>query len=249
MKIISLYSIKGGVGKTATAVNLAYEASKSSQTLLWDWDPQASSTFYLRVKPKIKGKTGSIITKKSYYQKNIKATDFPGFDLLPADFLLRDLDFMLSKMKDSKKDLKKKIIGMFDDYEYVFIDSPPSASVLSEYLLYISDVVLVPLVPTVLSLRTYSMLKSEIANDKSRNRIFTFFSMVDKRKKMHNDTMEEVKETEDNLLDVAIPYSAVVEKMGIERTPVQMIESKSQASSAYANLWKALLESEIFSVK
>ena len=93
------------------------------------------------------------------------------------------------------------------------------------------------------------MLKSEIANDKSRNRIFTFFSMVDKRKKMHNDIMEDVKKVENNLLNVSVPYSAVVEKMGIERTPVQMIEPKGQASSAYADLWKALLESEILSAK
>ena len=69
--------------------------------------------------------------------------------------------------------------------------------------------------------------------------------MVDKRKKMHNVIMEDIRKNEDNLLDVAIPYSAVTEKMGVERVPVQVIEPKSTASSAYNKLWKALFESEI----
>jgi len=245
MKIISLYSIKGGVGKTAAAVNLSYEASFSGQTLLWDWDPQAASSFYLRVQPKIKGDKNKIITKKSYYQKNIKGTDFTNFDILPADFVLKDMDFILSEIKESKKDLKKKLHNIFEDYQYVFIDSPPSASVLSEYLMYISDIILVPLIPTVLSYRTFLMLKSESNKNKLDNKVMAFFSMVDTRKKLHKSLMEEIKKSEDNILDVAIPYSAIVEKMGLERAPVQVIDRKSKASLAYIALWENLVKTKL----
>ena len=96
MKIIASYNIKGGVGKTASAVNLSYLAAKSGyRTLVWDLDPQGAASFYFRVKPKVKGGYKSLLSHKRHMNKLIKATDYPRLDLIPADFSYRNLDLGL----------------------------------------------------------------------------------------------------------------------------------------------------------
>ena len=93
MTTLALYSNKGGVGKTATAVNLAYLAAQSGKTtLICDLDPQASATFYFRVKPRLKRKAQGFVKVGKPIDRSIKGTDYEGLDLLPADFSHRNLD-------------------------------------------------------------------------------------------------------------------------------------------------------------
>ncbi len=103
MKTLALYSNKGGVGKTAAAVNLAYLAAKSGLvTLICDLDPQGSATYYFRVKPKLKPKAQGLIRARKQIDRSIKGTDYENLDLLPADFTHRNLDITFNQQKKSK---------------------------------------------------------------------------------------------------------------------------------------------------
>ena len=83
--VLATYNIKGGVGKTSAAVNLAYLAARDGhRTLLWDLDPQGASTFLFRVKPKVKGGGAKLVRGKTDAADRIKGTDHERLDLLPA---------------------------------------------------------------------------------------------------------------------------------------------------------------------
>src|SRR5947199_2640277 len=85
--VLATYNVKGGVGKTSAAVNLAYLAARDgAATLLWDLDPQGASTYLFRVKPKVKGGTRRLVKGRSDTAARIKGTDYERLDLLPADF-------------------------------------------------------------------------------------------------------------------------------------------------------------------
>ena len=85
MKVYATYNIKGGVGKTTTAVNLAYLAAASGRrTLLWDLDPQASATYLFRVKPRVKGGSRGLVSGKRPVDDAVKAADYDNLDLLPT---------------------------------------------------------------------------------------------------------------------------------------------------------------------
>ncbi len=165
MRVLATYNIKGGVGKTSTAVNLAYLSARDGmRTLLWDLDPQGAATFLFRVKPRVKGGGKALVTRKRPLDAAIKATDFDGLDLLPADFSYRHMDLQLDDTKRRTRRLGQLLSSVADDYDIVFLDCPPSVSLVSENVLHAADVLLVPLIPATLSLRTFDQLTRFVAD-------------------------------------------------------------------------------------
>jgi cellulose biosynthesis protein BcsQ len=239
MIVVSLYNIKGGVGKTAAAVNLSYFASEEEKnTLLVDLDPQSSSTYYFRIKPKMKTGLKPLVKGKKSLEKNIKGTDYPHLDLLPADFSLRNMDIMLDNVKGSKQRLKSVLKLFKGEYDYVFLDCPPNITLVSENIFHASDLILVPVIPTTLSYRTFEKLLTFFKKNKlSTNKIIPFFSMVEIRKNMHKDSMEALKKEYPFFLESRIPYSSIVEKMGIHRQPVGSFSPRSIPTQQYRALW------------
>jgi len=244
MATLALYSNKGGVGKTATAVNLSYLAARTGvKTLIWDLDPQSSATYYFRVKPKLESGAKGFLNGGKHVYKSIKGTDYENLDLLPADFSLRNLDAAFAKLSRSKQRLKKILTPFKDQYDLIILDCPVTISILAENILNAVDYTLVPMIPTTLSVRTYKQLLTFCRkNNYEVAKIYSFFSMVDRHKKMHKELMITVEKTFDGVLQSFIPYLAQIEKMGIHREPVAVSSPRSVASKAYENLWDKVQE-------
>jgi len=242
MKKIAMYSMKGGVGKTAAAVNLSYlAASEGSSTLLCDLDPQGASTFYFRIRASKNFNTNKFIKGGKHIDKNIKGTDFPNLNLLPSKLSYRNLDLALDALKHSKKGLKQIFKELEYEYDYLFIDCPPGISLVSENVFNASDIIIVPLIPTTLSELAYEkLLKFFKKNDIDPKKIYTFFSMVEIRKTLHQETINKVMEEGGNILETRIPYRSDVEKMGIYREPVPVSSPHSDSTLAYIELWNEI---------
>jgi chromosome partitioning protein len=160
-RVIATYNIKGGVGKTSAAVNLAHLAARDgARALLWDLDPQAASTYLFRIKPKVRGGARKLVGLRSEVARLIKGTDYQGLDLLPADFSYRHLDLALDGFKRPTRRLAQVLAPLRADYDYIFLDCPPSISLVSESVFEAADALLVPIIPATLSSRTFDQLES-----------------------------------------------------------------------------------------
>ncbi|MEA3274879.1 MAG: AAA family ATPase [Pseudomonadota bacterium] len=241
MRIIGVYNIKGGVGKTATAINVAYlAAGEGNRTLVWDLDPQAAATYYFRVKPKVKGGGKALVRGKRELDSVVKGTDFENLDLLPADFSFRNMDLVLEDAKKPTKQLTRLLKPLSEEYDYIFLDCPPSISLVSENIFRAADALLVPMIPTTLSERTLHQLLDFLDGHASLSelRVMPFFSMVDRRKRLHTDLVQQLPESYPSMLATSIPYASEIERMGLHRMPLPAYAPSNRAAGAYRALWE-----------
>ena len=238
--VLASYNIKGGVGKTSAVVNLAYLAAREgANTLLWDLDPQGASTYLLRVKPKVKGGGRRLVHGKTDADARIKGTDYERLDLLPADFSYRHMDLHLDDAKRPTRRLARVLAPLVPEYDYVFLDCPPSISLVSESVFEAADALLIPLLPATLSARPLDYIE-EVAGSAARP--LPFFSMVDSRKRMHRDVMERYRAERPEMLHTVVPLAADVERMGLARAPLDEFAPRGVAAAAFRELWTEVRE-------
>ncbi|MGB5518697.1 MAG: AAA family ATPase, partial [Gammaproteobacteria bacterium] len=214
--------------------------------LIWDLDPQGAASYYFRIKAKVKGGGRKLVEGKKDLDDAVKGTDYENLDLLPADFSYRDMDLFLEQTKKPTNRLSKLLKPMAEEYDYIFLDCPPSISSASESVFAAADILLVPTIPTTLSLRTYKQIRRFFRDmGFDRTKILAFFAMVDRRKQMHRMIVEYPPSFMPSVLDSFIPYASEVERMGANRAPVSEFAANSHAAKCYKAMWDEV-KSHIF---
>lgn len=243
MKIIASYSIKGGVGKTAASVNLAYAAAKVGyRTLLVDLDPQGASSFYFRTGASKKGKGRFFASKKNRLLHNVKGSNYKKLDILPANLSFRNFDIMLSSMHKSRTRLKQLLAPLKDEYQLVILDCPPNLTLLAENVFNASDIIVVPVIPTTLSERTLKqLLKFFSMKGYKKRKIHPFFSMAQSDNKLHIDTMKSMKKDYPRCMKSIIDFSLEIERMGLHREPVLAYASRRSSAQSYRSLFSEIV--------
>ncbi len=241
MVTLAIYNLKGGVGKTAASINLAYASAKEGfKTLVWDLDPQGSSSFYLGAKSTVKNESRKILNSEMDLQSAIQTTAYENLDIIPADISARHADILLNEMKQSKRKLLSLLSALKNEYDIVILDSPPGISVLHDAVFVAADWVLMPNIPTTLSIRSFETVNDYFReNDLDRSKIKCFFSMVDHRKNLHHEVMSEFYKDK-YFLKSYIPYLSDVEKMGVHEAPIETFAASSYAAQCYRDLWKEI---------
>jgi len=239
MRVLALYSVKGGVGKTTSAVNLAtLSALQGRRTLLFDLDPQGAATWMMEgtlpeggMRRVLKGKD---------IEDRLLATRYGKLSLWPNGPQMADLALEMAEMKHSGERLARLLEPLADRFDHVVLDCPPGLGLMADNIFAAADEILVPMIPAPLSLRAALQVRDALAGRAHPPRMQAFLSMVDRRRGLHRDFIDQHGEDLPELLPEVIPASSEIERQTVSRVPVVYGQPRSEVAQAYYRLWRAV---------
>ncbi len=237
MRVIAVAGAKGGVGKTAVAVNLAMLSARAGhRTLLWDVDPQAAATHCYRLRAKVKGGAGRMLGGKRDLQAFVRHTDYDNLDVVPADKTFRVVDTVLSARRWPDRAIRKLLRPVAEDYDVAILDCAPGLGVMAESVFVASDLVLAPIIPAPLAVRSLDQMTEFMSENRPGLDLLAVLSMVDRRKVLHRQMIDRVA-SDDRFSAAAIPLSSSVERMGLEQIPAVLASPRNLSAEAFRQLW------------
>lgn len=236
MAVIAVFSIKGGVGKTTLATDLAWRWAQAGEhsTLLWDLDPQGGSSYLTGVDEPQRHRAAAIFQRDGRLREAIAPTAYPGLSLIPADPSLRQLPAILPRL--GARRLQQMTSLLRCDYQRIVLDCPAGLSPVSEQALVAADVIIVPLPPSPLSLRALQQLREELMRLHHRHApILPVLSMYSSRRPLHREVRNGAAAAWP-----AIPLTSQIEQVAARRAPLNSFASDSLPDRALDRMWRGI---------